>query len=211
MGSTVQLHGLLACVPRGWAAEAESSFEHWTALRSRVLKVAWNRLYTTSSFTKVFLLVLRESKKLKLRQCFYFRHCMTTHSNQIWVQFSLNAIFRKVLKSCLTFFFLSSRRFFATKKSLSLRISSSLFVTLGKQPTGDNDRNYAKWTPYTCRLQSQVDCPRLSRCYISNQDVWLHHTDMWTVLVPLSVWRLPGSVKLSRCNKWPSPCLVVLL
>ena len=37
MGSTVQLHGLLACVPRGWAAEAESSFEHWTALCSRVL------------------------------------------------------------------------------------------------------------------------------------------------------------------------------
>ena len=28
---TVKLHGLLACVPRGWAAEAESSFEHWTA------------------------------------------------------------------------------------------------------------------------------------------------------------------------------------
>ena len=45
MGSTVQLHGLLACFPRGWAAEAESSFEHWTALCSRVLKGAWNRLY----------------------------------------------------------------------------------------------------------------------------------------------------------------------
>ena len=43
MGSTVQLHGLLACVPRGWAAEAESSFEHWTALCWRVLKGAWNR------------------------------------------------------------------------------------------------------------------------------------------------------------------------
>ena len=30
------------------SAEAESSFEHWTALCSRVLKVAWNRLYITA-------------------------------------------------------------------------------------------------------------------------------------------------------------------
>ena len=53
MWSTVKLHGLLACVPRGWAAEAESSFERWTARAFQAVHMLAPQLLSSMNLRRV--------------------------------------------------------------------------------------------------------------------------------------------------------------